>query len=256
MDVSVIIPYLHEPYLEKTISSLKENSVCEIEVLPIEGTKGMRAAINEGLMAATGKYIMKVDAHCIFGKEWDKILMESCQDNWLMIPRRYSISRETLDSEWRRSEEKPYIDYHFLSCPELFVMNWVNRKTDKDIDDTMVCQGSCYFAERKHFMKRVGYLDDNLGTYGTFAGDNIEVCLKYWLNGDEVKVNKKTWYGHLFKNKQNYIDGIFVRDYKKGNTFKHNWTWIADHWLNDREPGMIHKLSWLIDKFKPVPTWP
>jgi glycosyltransferase involved in cell wall biosynthesis len=251
MELSVIIPYYHEPYLEKTINSLKENSVGEIEILPIEGSKGMRAAINEGISRSTGKFIMKVDAHCIFGRGFDKILTEDCKENWLMIPRRYSINHD-----WTRSDAKPYIDYHFLSYPDLFVINWVNRKTDMEIDGTMTFQGSCYLANREYFMNRVGYLDDNPQTYGTFAADNLEVGLKYWLGGDEVKVNKRTWYGHLFKNKQSYIDGIFNRDYKKGSQFKRNWAWVTDHWMNDKEPGMVRKLSWLVEKFKPVPTWP
>jgi hypothetical protein len=32
--------------------------------------------------------------------------------------------------------------------------------------------------------------------------------------------------------------------------------WSAEHWMNNREPGMIHTLEWLIEKFWPVPTWP
>ena len=71
--VSIIIPYYHEPYLEKTIASLKENAVGEVEILAEEGSKGMRVAINEGLKKATGDFLMKCDAHCIFGKDYDKI---------------------------------------------------------------------------------------------------------------------------------------------------------------------------------------
>jgi len=33
-------------------------------------------------------------------------------------------------------------------------------------------------------------------------------------------------------------------------------TWGGHHWMRNEEPGMIHKLEWLVDKFWPVPTWP
>ena len=254
--MSVIIPYHNEPFLEKTIASLKENSVGDIEILPIDGAKGMRNAINEGLSKATGEFVMKCDAHCIFGQGFNKILEEDCQEDWLMIPRRYSIDFSTLNSDWKRSEAKPYIDYHFLSFPDLFALNWVERKSDLEIDDTMTYQGSCWVAHRDYFLKHIGYMDENPETYGSFVGEHLEVGLKYWLGGGAIKVNKKTWYGHLHKNRQSYVDGLFSREYKQGSQWKKNWARSSNHWFNDQEKGMIHKLSWLVDKFSPVPTWP
>ena len=117
----------------------------------------------------------------------------------------------------------------------------------------MAFQGSCWFANRQYFIDNLGYL--NAKTYGNFIAEHLEIGLKYWLGGGEVKVNKKTWYGHLHKNRQSYKDGVFTREHKTGSQYKKYWVWTTDHWFNDREPNMIHKLSWLVDKFRPVPQW-
>ena len=78
--VSVIIPSYKEPYLEKTIASLKEGAEGEIEILNIDG-KGMREAENEALKQAKGEFLMKTDAHCLFAKGYDRVLSMSCMEN-------------------------------------------------------------------------------------------------------------------------------------------------------------------------------
>ena len=76
--------------------------------------------------------------------------------------------------------------------------------------------------------------------------------LKYWLGGGEVKVNKKTWYAHLWKMPRHYATG----GYEKKLPWRENWCWAAKHWINNEEPGMVHHFSWLVEKFWPVPSWP
>ena len=225
----------------------------------------MRGGINKGLAKAKGKYIMKCDAHCVFGPGFDKIITENMEDNWLVIPRRYSLYADG----WKRDLRFPPKDYHYISYPAqsrfygkaIFPVEWKERaitRKDYQIDDTMIMQGSCYIANRKYFMKRVGFLDDRAETYTPFGGEQLEVGLKYWLGGGEVKVNKKTWYAHLFKNSRYYneVAGYSARRYKVGIKSKRSWEWSAKHWMNNEEPEMIHPFSWLVEKFWPVPTWP
>lgn len=282
--LSVVIPSYKDPFLQKTIDSLLENAQGEIEVIPVldgytpetpiksdsrvkvidlPANRGMRGAINAGLAKARGEYVMKCDSHCLFGQGFDKIMTENCAENWLMIPRRYSID----EINWQRHDKRPFRDYHYLTIPMrtkgygicMSNQDWLQRGGERndpkyDIDDTMTFQGSCWLADKKHFMKRVGFLDDRQETYGPFGGEQLEVGLKYWLGGDEVKVIKKTWYAHLNKQPRHYKEGIFTRRYK--NRQASGRTWAAKHWINNEEPGMIHPLSWLVEKFWPVPTWP
>lgn len=282
--LSVIIPSYKDPFLQKTIDSLLENAQGEIEIIPVlDGytletpiksdsrirvislakNLGMRGAINAGLAKARGKHIMKCDSHCLFGPGYDKILTKNCAENWLIIPRRYSVD----EVNWLRNETRPVVDYYYLNFPtnhpyygiDLSIIGWQRKERldpKFDIDDTMIFQGSCWLANKKFFMKRVGFLDDRKRTYGSFSGDQLEIGLKYWLSGAEIKVNKKTWYAHLNKRPHHYKQGIFTRDYKINSSTARTRTWSTKHWMNNKELGMIHPFSWLLEKFWPVPTWP
>lgn len=284
--LSIIIPVYKEPFLDKTIDSLLNSCVGDVEILVVfDGSEGlglsdqdqshqvvpvkkdprvktiviervgMRGAINTGLANATGDHIMKCDAHCLFAKGFDKVLIDSCDENWLIVPRRYSLD----EISWERNEKNPIVDYHFLNFPIKthygYAMSPHGYRLPDSSDDTMSFQGSCWLANREYFMKQVGFLDDRIETYGGFAGDQLEMGLKYWLNGGAIKVNKKTWYAHLSKRGHHYVKGLFSRTYKKDKQSVKSYNWAAKHWINNEEPDMIHPFSWLIEKFSPIPTW-
>lgn len=280
MKLSIIVPAYREPYLNRTIDSLLENSVGEIEVIPVidgyvpeepirvdakvkpiilENNLGMRGAINAGLTNATGDFVMKIDAHCAVAKGFDEVLINDCKENWLMVPRRYALNEAT----WTKNS--PAVDYHYLIFPEsadssygysVQVTGWRSKKNELEIDDIMTFQGSCWFANRKYFMERVGLLNNNLEAYGTFAQEQQEIGLKYWLGGGEVKVNKRTWYAHLFKQRHHYDSCKFSRKHKKDKYHIQGNIWGTKHWINNEEPNMIHSFSWFVNKFWPIPTWP
>lgn len=284
--LSVIIPTYNDPFLQPTIDSLLANAQGEIEIIPvldgyvppkpiksdprvkvinIPKNRGMRGAINAGIAASDGEFIMKADAHCSFAPGFDKIMTANCAENWLAIPRRYSLDVEN----WKRGGNSTISDYHYLAFPvksgkygvNLSVQNWFERTRryrdpKYDIDDTMTFQGSCWVANRKYFMNRVGFLDDNPKRYGPWSGDAHEMGLKYWLGGGEIKVIKKTWYAHLVKRPHQYKAHLFTREYKVSPDSARGHTWSAKHWMNNEEPAMLHPLSWLVEKFWPVPSWP
>lgn len=283
--ISVIVPSFKDPYLPKTINSLLENAQGDIEILAIlDGytpkiplpddprlhvvalpqNLGMRGAINIGLALAQGKYVMKCDAHCVFAPGFDTAITENMEDDWLVIPRRYGLHAD----DWTRTTQFPPKDYHYLSYPieskgfgkAMFPFEWKEPRISRQdflLDDTMTFQGSCYVAHRKFFLKRVGTLDDRIEAYTPFGGEQIEVGLKYWLGGGQVKVNKNTWYAHLYKNARHYkeVPGD-SRKYKVGPIPASGRQWATKHWLNNEEPNMMHPFSWLVEKFWPVPTWP
>lgn len=273
--ISIIIPVYYEPYLNKTIDSLLQHEG-DIEVIPVidgcpveepirndkrvkpivlDKNSGMRKAINTGIEAAKGDYLMKIDAHCVIDTSYANLIGE---ENWLVIPRRYQL-KEVL---WDRNASGKIHDYHYLTFPGTddprygysFQVQTLFKKNDLLIDDTMSFQGSCWFANKHYFMHRVGYLDDH--HYGPFAQEQQEIGLKYWLGGGEVKVNKSVWYAHLFKMKRHYVSAKFStkhkRDYRhiRGNEF------ATRHWMDNKESGMLHPFSWLVEKFWPLPKWP
>lgn len=225
-----------------------------LKVLKKEGKPGLRSAINQAVKASSGKYIMKTDAHCMFGEGFDTILTE-CEDNWVVIPRRYSLE----PSDWSIRTHRPTIDYEYYVFPYIEELKSVrtggkwHSKAAKCkhilIDDTMAMQGSCWFTTKQHFLNIDGFEYDSTGT--EFILESEELANKTWLSGGRVIVNKKTWYAHLHKGNQ-YGRGYFLnkKDMRK-QRIRH-----IDYWMHDRWPKQTRKMEWLINKFMPIPGWP
>lgn len=277
--VSVLIPSRNSPFLTKTIEDILANAVGEIEVIvnvdenppesevkdprltylyPANRPIGLRKAINACAALAQGKYIMKTDDHCMFAPGFDKVLVENMEDNWIVVPRRYSLD----GINWTVDKSRPYRDYHYLCYPDphkghdqgMHGVEWWERQEERsglkyDIDDNPQFQGSCWFMSKNHFDNFLHGMHEK--DYGQFAQESQEITLKTWLGGGAVKVNKKTWYAHLRKGRH------WGRMYKMPSDVVEGDNWGARHWVNNQEPGMIHKFEWLInEKFPNMPTWP
>lgn len=275
-ELSVIIPNRNSPFTTKTIEDVLKKAGCEVEVIVhvdeqwpdplVEDARvhyihpsspiGLRRAINTCVAMAKGKYIMKTDDHCSFGPNFGRILIDSHkEDNWVQIPRRYALDAENWKIEERTDNKYP-IDYMYIDFPRkgkdhddgMHGVPWKRDRTE-EIDDTPSMQGSCYFMTKNYFDNFLHGLSKE--GYGQFAQESQEIGFKTWLGGGALKVNKKTWYAHLHKGSR------YGRFYKfPGGTVEAS-SWSADHWLNDREPGMVHKFEWFInEKFPNMPSWP
>jgi len=280
--VSIIIPARNEQFLQKTIDSIISAAKGDYEIiagldgyLPQPPLKehpklkfiyetesiGMRPIINEMINIAHGEFIMKADAHCLFSEGFDVVLSKNCEDNWIVIPRQYSLDPDN----WTRNLNKPFVDYWYLSAPntapehELGSQNrglhgtrWHEYKnrpgaSEKQIDDTMSFQGSCWFMSKKH-AENIGVMDQE--SYGNFAYEAVELGMKTWMSGGRVVVNKKAWFAHLHKGKR-FGRGYFLS--KRSVTMAAKY--CIDTWMNNKWPKSIHDMKWLVDKFAPVPTW-
>ena len=274
--VSVIVPSRNEQFLQHTVTDLLTKAAGDVEIIVIldgywpvpiladdprlrivhfSTPHGMRAGINAGAAVARGKYLMKVDAHCMFAEGWDEALQLDCDDDWLVVPR-----RKRLDAEnWCIQDVgKPDVDYEFLSYPwwkpdqiGLHGTIWVERalaRKEMGLDEDMSFQGSCWFMPRL-FFERIGQLQEE--GYGTFIGEPQELGLKVWLSGGTQMRNKRTWYAHLHKGNK-YGRGYHVNttELKNGNMYS------ADFWYNNRWPERVRDLEWLVEHFWPCPSWP
>ena len=195
--LSIIIASKKEQYLDKTVEDLRKKAKGEIEIIVVKD-KPMRTAINEGVAQATGKYILKTDAHCLFDEGFDVKLIQYHEPNWVQTPR-----RKRLDAEkWEVIQtDIPDVDYMLISKGRGYKDNDKNANPvlkEKLIDDVQIFQGSCYFLTKEYF-KHLGLLDDiNFGGMGSEA---LELCLKCRADGGRVIVNKTTWYAHWHKEK-------------------------------------------------------
>jgi len=275
--VSIIIPSRNEQFLGKTVNDLLAKAAGEIEVIPVlDGywpnpplvedkrviqlhrgkALGMRAAINYGAEVATGDWLMKTDGHCMFAEGFDETLKKETAEDWLAIPRRYSLNAE----DWERNPKMP-IDYHYLDCPmvntnyfQFHGIPWNEMTRQKfddpryEIDDLMSWQGSMWFMNRS-LWNRVGPMSEKL--FYTFSQEPQELGNKVWLSGGRIVVNKHTWYAHLHKGKQ-YGRGYSI----SGSEVVEGHKRSANYWMSNSWNGQVRPIEWLIDKFMPVPTWP
>jgi len=220
MDIkcTVIIPSYKDPLLLKTIGSLFNSSHLgdkleviaildgywtnipnddRLRVLHLGKNQGMRNAINQGVRIARGEFIMRTDEHCMFADGYDKVLTESCQDNWIMTPRRFFLD----PVEWKVMD-LPHVDYERLSARDIGGAHkfegvvWRSRakeRKDERIDETMAMQGSCWIM-KKSWWEKIGELETE--GYGPMYQDSHEMVFKTWKLGGKLMVNKNTWFAH------------------------------------------------------------
>lgn len=272
--VTIVIPSRNEIYLTKTIRDLLEKATGNIEIIavidgvwPTEivddkrviylkhgGSKGMRASINHGVAISHGEYILKCDAHTMWDKGYDEVLKADCEDNWVVVPRRYALDPEKWEIE-KRSDNKYPVDVMLLSADMQGVI-WEeeNRKSqlskpeDSDYDHivlTMSSQGSAWFMKRSYY-DFLELLDEE--TYGKFYKEFQEISLKAYLSGGKCVTNKATWYAHHHKT-QGRGYSMDKGEEEKANKAINRWK-TEKMWHKQ-----IYSFNDFIAMFKPVPTW-
>jgi len=284
--VSIIIPTRHETYevspgvsiLHRTVQDIYEKATGDIEVIvifdgppytPLPEYKnlvclnmkwaGTKPSINSAAKIASGKYILKTDAHCMFAEGFDEVLQSHMEDNWVVTPRMY-----ILDAENWKWQDGRFYDYFKLPCPFTYkrgVMfqaggHWKERTGDLlsvyPMDDNMKLHGSCFFTSMEFYWGCLGGLNYFDGA-GTWNGEDIEISLKTWLGpwDGKLKVNKETWYAHMHRGGQRPREWhVDTREAYRSAA------WTADYWLRNKWDRRTHDLEWLIDKFSPIPGWP
>lgn len=274
--LSIVIPSRNEQFLNPTINDLLSKAKGEIEIIVIADgywpepvndprvnyihrgvSRGMRNGINSAVAIAKGKYIMKIDAHCMLDEGYDVKLIADCEPNWVVIPR-----RKRLDAEnWCIQDVgKDDVDYEYLSFPDnpadfggpgLNGRIWKERARERKdilIDDNLSFQGSCWFMHRDYFYE-LELMDEK--NYGTFWNEAQEIGFKCLSTGGRVVTNKKTWYAHLHKGKK-YGRGYNL-DFSQlpvGATYTKKWI-TNSAWGKQKIP-----FNEIIEKFMPLPGWP
>jgi glycosyltransferase involved in cell wall biosynthesis len=305
-ELSVIIPARNEMFLLNTIEDILKNKESDTEIIVIldgywpdpplpdnplvtvihhSKSIGQRAAVNEGARLSQSKFIMKADAHCSFGKGFDKILMEDCRYRWTMIPMLYNL--HAFDWECKECGQRTYQGVEPVNCKKCsspshkMVMVWKPREgkgpyvswrfdsqmqfkhwrkhcrrpeAKGDLVETLSFAGPCFLMHRKRYWQ-LGGCDEAHGSWGQFG---TEWACKSWLSGGRLITSRKTWFAHLFRT------GNFKGSGYRGSSFpyplssetqKRARDYSKDLWLNDKWPKAKHPLSWLINKFSPVPGW-
>ncbi len=216
--LSVIIPSYKDPSLHKTIQSILDNVVGEVEIVVVlDGywtqvtddervkvvhlgkNRGMRGAINAGVAVARGDILMRTDEHCSFAKGFDKAIADHIKDDEIVTPTRYELDVKA----WKRMKNPP------VNFTKLVIQNvtdgvqkftavpWKERDEEmKDvmIAETMGMQGSCWFMKKSWWDKVIVELQSE--GYGPLIQDSTEMIFKTWKAGGRMMLNKHTWHAH------------------------------------------------------------
>ena len=241
---------------------------------------GQREATNEAVRLSQSKYIMKCDAHCAFARGFDRILLEDMKDNLTMVPlmknlhafdwvckkcgsRRYqgptptncSNCENTLEFErdiiWQPKQSPNSTSYCFDSEPHFQYFGAFKKRPEGqgDITETMSLQGSCWLVTREKYIE-LNLCDSN--TFGSWGSQGIEVAVKTWLSGGKVVCNHKTWYAHMFRTQGGDFGFPYPLSGKQVQIAKNK---IKEIFFNNAWEKQKLPLSWLIEKFSPIPGW-
>ena len=294
-DLSILVPSRNEMFLKHTVEDILEHIEADTEIIVVldgawadpllEDHKrvtvvyhpvsvGQRAATNEAARLARGKWVMKCDAHCSFGQGFDRILLEDIQPDWTMVPlmknlhafdwvctqcghRRYQgptkpcekcgneMERDIL---WKAKKSPNTTSMRFDRNLKFQYWGGYKKRQIGNLVDTMSLLGACWMLSKERYFA-LNICDEAFGSWGQ---QGTEVACKTWLSGGRLVCNKRTWFAHLFRTQ----GADFGFPYPlSGNAVKKARRYSHEQFLEGKWEGAIHPLSWLIDKFAPVPDW-
>jgi glycosyltransferase involved in cell wall biosynthesis len=311
-DLSVIITARNEEFLARTVEDVLAKKEMNTDVIvifdgnwsdpPIPDHKditiiyhsesiGQRQAINEGIKLSDAKYIMKLDAHCIVAKGFDRVL---CTDgdklgkDVTQVPRMYNL--HVFDWKCKKCGNRWYqspTPKHCMNPGESKgenkncdsqgferVMIWDRRMHKRT--DFMRFDNNLKFAywgslgQRKgqetdiaetlsivgacFFMnrERYWYLGGSEEDFGSWGQQGTEISCKTWLSGGRLVVNKKTWFSHAFRTQ----GGTWGFPYAQSVKQQENARVLSKKmFFNNEFDKQVRPLSWLIEHFWPIPDW-
>jgi len=254
---------------------------------------GQRAATNEAARVATGEYVMKLDAHCALDSDFDEKLLATFEPHWTVVPGQFNLQvfewkckkcgwakdqspkparcekcnsrylkqvkiwkprdgqegrRRAYTHSWRFDSTLTFQYWGAYASDEVYCNkhNILFRpETQQPIHDTMCLLGACWAMRRERYFE-LNICDELMGNWGQ---QGLEVSLKSWLSGGELKVNQNTWFAHFFR-----VGGIGF-PWPDGGRKERAVARSKELFLQNKWEKQVHPLSWLIEKFAPVPDF-
>ena len=263
MILSIIMPGYKDKYSQDTIRDILKNSELgdQLEVIHVwDGfypefeivqdprvkfihlgkNRGMRGAINAGIAIARGKFFMRLDEHCCFGKGFDKILTDDCKENEVMTARRFFLDPDKWEVMDIEPVEHERLDITNVSdtVRKFHGKRWKDRderQNNEMLSEMTAMQGSCWIANREFFLKTVGELQTE--GYGPLIQDSVEVCMKYWKAGGRLMLNKNTWFAHKHRSfKRTHNNGTPENPAKQEDGYTYALNQWEDYYTNELLP--------------------
>lgn len=238
--------------------------------------RGQRMATNDACKIAQGKYVIKTDAHCAFDEGFDQKLLDAYKDlgddvtvvpimrnlhvfNWKCKnghtryqspsgPCKECGEPTFKDVVWHPKKSPQSVAYCFDTTLHFQYFNQYKKIARPPYSETMSLQGSFFMLTKEKYWE-LNICDEAFGSWGQ---QGTEVACKTWLSGGRCVVVHSTWYAHLFRTQGG--DFSFPYKHEPGQLEKarklSQQLFLDNTWDKQKLP-----LSWLIDRFEPVPYW-
>jgi len=254
---------------------------------------GQRAATNEAARVARGEFVCKLDAHCALDANFDEKLLATFEPHWTVVPGQFNLQvfewkckrcdwtkdqspkparcekcnsrylkqvkiwkprdgqegrRRAYTHSWRFDTNLDFAYWGAYTSDENYCKKHdvpFRPETQGQIHDTMSLLGACWAMRRDRYFE-IEPCDTSFGSWGDMG---TEIACKTWLSGGELKVNQGTWFAHFFR-----VGGIGF-PYADGGRKERAKARGRELWLKNLWPKQMHPLSWLIEKYTPVPDW-
>jgi ribosomal protein L40E len=144
--------------------------------------------------------------------------------------------------------------YSFDSEPHFQYFNDYCRRNEwkeqlkTGFTESMSLQGSCFMCTKEKYWE-LNICDESLGSWGN---QGIEVACKTWLSGGKVLCNHNTWYAHMFRTQGGDFSFPYPQHGQQVSRTKHS---VKELFWNKKFDKQIYPVSWLVEKFSPVPGW-
>lgn len=252
-----------------------------VNIIYVPESVGQRAATNLACRLSKAKYVLKCDAHTSWDKGFDRKMIAAFKkvgNNVTMVPIMRNLhafdwvckcgnshyqDKGSLCQKCGKEMEKKMIweprpgtrnwSYCFDSEPHFQYFREYGKRPEViaqgDLTETMSLQGSAFMLTREKYWE----LDICSEEFGSWGSQGIEVAVKTWLSGGRVIVNHKTWYAHMFRTKaQNGFGFPYQLSGRQVDGAKKK---ARELFYEGKWDKAIHPLSWLIEKFAPIPGW-
>jgi len=258
-----------------------------VNLIYVNKAVGQRAGANLACRLSKAKFVMKVDAHCSFDKGFDRKMIEAFKqtgDNVTMVPTMrnlWAFSWKCFKCGWKKyqgptpekceqcgrthrlrrkmmwvGKKRPQSNsYSFDSEPHFKYFNEYTKRPEykkmleeTGLTETMSLQGSAFMLTREKYWE-LDICGEELGNWGN---QGIEVACKTWLSGGRVLVNHNTWYAHMFRTQGKDFSFPWQISGRDAQRTKRN---VKELLWNKKWGKQKYPVSWLVEKFWPVPGW-
>lgn len=247
----------------------------DVTVFYVPESIGQRSITKQCARLSSAKYIAKVDAHCSFEEGWDVKMLEMFEkegDNIIAAPTMKNLhvfdwvcecgrriyqdkpslctcgKQMTKEMVWIAKKRPNSTAYCFDSTPHFQYHNAYKAKQVGDYVESMSLQGSFFMLTREKYFD----LDIDDESFGSWGSQGISAACRVWLSGGRVLINRKCWYAHAFRTKQE--NGFGFPYPLSGAQVERAKQRARELFFNNAWPKQTRPLHWLVERFQP-PGW-